>query len=78
MDSLIILAIVVVAVWWFLSDKKEDTPVEPKPVLYLTDMTKAELIEQAARFEIEVKKSWTKEKILNTIIADLADRSPFS
>ena len=77
MDVLIVLAITGAAVWWLLrgEKKEETTPVEPtKPVVYLTDYTKAQLIEYAEQFDIEVKKSWTKEKILSTIIGALADR----
>ena len=71
MDVLIVIALVGAAVWWLLSDrKKEETPVVVEPVdpsETLAGKTKAELIEYAAQFNIEVKKSWTKDKILSTI-----------
>ena len=78
MDVLIVIALVGAAVWWLLSGKKEETPVVVEPVdpsETLAGKTKAELIEYAEQFNIEVKKSWTKDKILSTIIQELAKRA---
>lgn len=77
MDIVIILAIVVAAIWWLRRGKTEAevvAPVEPKqPEIDFDQMTKAELLEFAEAVDADVRKSWTKAKILEAIVAKLAE-----
>ena len=79
MDIVIVLAIVVAAIWWFRQGKAEEKvtlePVEPAPTSALESMTKAELIEFAEKSGVEVKKSWTKAKIVQAIEVEFDTRA---
>ena len=82
MDIVIVLAIIAAFVWWFLADKKVEKvtlePVEPvDPPRDLSELTKAELLEVAEDSGVEVKKSWTKAKIVQVLEAEFAARSGF-
>lgn len=79
MDIVIVLAIVVAAIWWLRQGKVEEkVTLEPvEPPRDLSELTKAELLEVAEDSGVEVKKSWTKAKIVQVLEAEFAARSGF-
>ena len=81
MEIVIVLVIIAAAVYWMRGGEKVEVvkveaPVAP-PAPKLDELTKAELIEFAEKSGVEVKKSWTKAKIVQVIEADFATRSGF-
>lgn len=76
MDIIIVLAVLALMIYLILRDSSEETPapVEPKqPEIDLDQMTKAELLEVAEQYGVDVKKSWTKVKIMQAIALRLAE-----
>ena len=76
MDIIIVLAVLALMVYLIVRDSGEETPApvrEPEPEIDLDQMTKAELLDLAERVDADVKKSWTKAKIIQAIAVKLAE-----
>lgn len=71
-ETIVVIAIVGALVAWFFKNEKSEEVVEPSRTpperdVDLEAMTKAELIAYAESAGVEVKKSWTKGKIVGEI-----------